>query len=163
MALGSQSIIHSTITNPSPLSPDHSSPSTLLPALVWNHYTSTPLRARLVVSHWDAAFVEEPQSHVDDNLGVSGPPQIPLQAGESQGEIHVFRDVQFLKSNMSYQGKSKSDSQTSASIGGSISGTSITALGISQSQWHCRVCLRDPTNPTATLCGHIFCHTYVPR
>lgn len=163
MALGSHPIIHSTTANPSPLPSDHSSPSPLLPELVWNHYALTPLRAQLVVSHWDAAFVDEPQGHVDNNPGASGPLQISLQAVESQGEIYVPRDVHFLKLNTSYQGKSKSDFQTSASVGSSISGTSITALGISQSQWHCRVCLKDPTNPTATLCGHIFCHTYVHR
>ncbi|GJE86472.1 hypothetical protein PsYK624_025520 [Phanerochaete sordida] len=25
-------------------------------------------------------------------------------------------------------------------------------------QWHCRICLRPPTDPTVTMCGHLFCH-----
>ncbi|KAI0790433.1 hypothetical protein C8Q75DRAFT_115966 [Abortiporus biennis] len=24
--------------------------------------------------------------------------------------------------------------------------------------WHCRICLKDTTDPTVTICGHLFCH-----
>ncbi|KAI0070988.1 hypothetical protein K474DRAFT_1712839 [Panus rudis PR-1116 ss-1] len=25
-------------------------------------------------------------------------------------------------------------------------------------RWHCRICLKDPAEPTVTICGHLFCH-----
>ncbi|KAH9948002.1 hypothetical protein B0H21DRAFT_286781 [Amylocystis lapponica] len=39
--------------------------------------------------------------------------------------------------------------------------TSTVAKGLS---WHCRVCQRDPcVQPTATMCGHIFCNSCIIR
>ncbi|OCH87132.1 hypothetical protein OBBRIDRAFT_782106 [Obba rivulosa] len=33
-----------------------------------------------------------------------------------------------------------------------------------QVMWHCRICLQDPCRePTATLCGHIFCHECIVK
>ncbi|KAK7683519.1 hypothetical protein QCA50_013353 [Cerrena zonata] len=27
--------------------------------------------------------------------------------------------------------------------------------------WHCRICLKDPSEPTVTMCGHLFCHSCI--
>ncbi|CAL1708874.1 unnamed protein product [Somion occarium] len=35
---------------------------------------------------------------------------------------------------------------------------SMTAGAEKELSWHCRICLKNPSEPTVTMCGHLFCH-----
>lgn len=44
---------------------------------------------------------------------------------------------------------------------GTNAGIVESSAAPSTSGWVCRVCLDGPTDPVATMCGHVFCHRYV--
>ncbi|TCD60107.1 hypothetical protein EIP91_010714 [Steccherinum ochraceum] len=112
------------------------SPYSELPELQLEKYSSAGLHARLVVCHWNASETEVIDEHVSRNTSPR-----PSQSHSSRSP------------------KQSAATELNANITTSSSGTIVSHD--KTTRWYCRVCFQEPADPTATICGHVFCHEYV--
>ncbi|KAH8101815.1 hypothetical protein BXZ70DRAFT_77560 [Cristinia sonorae] len=100
--------------------------------------------ARLMVSYWDCG-------PSNGSLIGSGTPSAQsrersLSSGQEQVQTIVSESVPRKDNLLPAESSFTDDSPLALSI------------PTQNPRWNCRACSKTPINPTATLCGHIFCH-----
>jgi len=110
-------------------SKESSPPLASLSELPLDVHTSANPCARLAVSYWGA-----------------GP---SADTGAKRPE---------LSSGTSSQRVARALDRSQEGLQNASSSSSLTAASPLASRWHCRVCYKVPRDPTATICGHLFCH-----
>ncbi|KAL6301410.1 hypothetical protein BKA93DRAFT_460673 [Sparassis latifolia] len=86
-------------------------------------------------------------------------PSPPLSPGSRRMSVTSAASVRRARSRLATLSDTDATVQNVPASTERARSASRTPKGLS---WHCRVCLKNPcTEPTATMCGHIFCHSCI--
>ena len=123
--------------------------------LALDQYSAVRPYARLEVSHWGHVIQDDCAERPGNLSSVGTSSQTTLtdpDPNDSRGKFE-YR-THFLWTSCSHHPANLVQElcKTSASSVAAVASSS------GSSRWHCRVCFKDPEDPTATICGHVFCH-----
>ncbi|KAH8101807.1 hypothetical protein BXZ70DRAFT_906377 [Cristinia sonorae] len=75
-----------------------------------------------------------------------------------RANIHFVEKIATPKASAVDLSATRVSAHASSAPGPTTTDTTTRRSSAKNLTWHCRVCLKEPTEPTATMCGHLFCH-----